>query len=63
VLLFAGYLAIRMVVGRPHVVKGKPCQCHPLSSMSLFLSPGTHSSGLHTYQCSWDVWDYCAAIG
>ena len=24
---------------------------------------GTHTSGLHAYQCSWDVWDYCAAIG
>ncbi|KAK2152979.1 hypothetical protein LSH36_312g01017 [Paralvinella palmiformis] len=44
VLLFAAYLSVRMVVGRPHIVKG------------------THSTGLHTFQCSWDVWDYCAAI-
>ncbi|KAK2175881.1 hypothetical protein NP493_697g01005 [Ridgeia piscesae] len=23
---------------------------------------GVHSNGLRTKQCSWDVWDYCAAI-
>ncbi|KAI0228645.1 hypothetical protein LSAT2_020913 [Lamellibrachia satsuma] len=26
------------------------------------LVEGIHSNGLRTVQCSWDVWDYCAAI-
>ena len=29
----------------------------------VVLFSGVHSSGLHTFQCSWNTWDYCAAIG
>ncbi len=34
-----------------------------LTNTHICLISGTHSSGLHAYQCSRDVWDYCAAIG
>ncbi|CAD5123151.1 DgyrCDS11521 [Dimorphilus gyrociliatus] len=44
VLLFSVYLTVRMVIGRPKVMKA------------------THSSKKHAYQCSWDTWDYCAAV-
>ena len=36
---------------------------HCLKLTLDFFVAGEHSSGLHTFQCSWDVWDYCAAIG
>ncbi|CAH1779230.1 unnamed protein product [Owenia fusiformis] len=28
-----------------------------------YITKGVHTSGLYAFQCSWDVWDYCGAIG
>ena len=40
-----------------------PPQRAGVNTRSPSCYSGTHSNGLRTVQCSWNVWDYCAAIG